>query len=99
MAVFLNVLNRWESAELNQEGAAELLGVSARIKQFAKSPASFSIGEILVASKIAFAGGFPDLVVSALHEAGKASEELNDRDQRASELASVAALSHELLSQ
>jgi transposase len=30
MAVFLNVLNRWESAELNQEEAAELLGVSER---------------------------------------------------------------------
>jgi hypothetical protein len=30
MAVFLNVLNRRESAELNQEEAAELLGVSAR---------------------------------------------------------------------
>ena len=26
MAVFLNILNRWESAELNQEEAAELLG-------------------------------------------------------------------------
>jgi transposase len=30
MAVFLNILNRWESAELNQEEAAELLGVSER---------------------------------------------------------------------
>ncbi len=30
MTVFLNVLNRWESAELNQEEAAELLGVSER---------------------------------------------------------------------
>jgi transposase len=30
MAVFLNVLDRWESAELNQEEAAELLGVSER---------------------------------------------------------------------
>jgi transposase len=30
MAMFLNILNRWESAELNQEEAAELLGVSAR---------------------------------------------------------------------
>lgn len=30
MAVFLNVLHRWESAELNQEEAAELLGVSER---------------------------------------------------------------------
>ena len=28
MAMFLNILNRWESAELNQEEAAELLGVS-----------------------------------------------------------------------
>ena len=28
MAVFLNLLHRWESAELNQEEAAELLGVS-----------------------------------------------------------------------
>jgi hypothetical protein len=26
MAVFLNILNRWESAELNQEEAAELFG-------------------------------------------------------------------------
>src|SRR5271170_5038888 len=30
MAVFLNVLDRWESAELNQEEAAELLGVTER---------------------------------------------------------------------
>src|SRR5271155_3688209 len=30
MAVFLNVLDRWESAELNQEEAAELLGVGER---------------------------------------------------------------------
>ena len=30
MAVFLNILNRWDSAELNQEEAAELLGVSER---------------------------------------------------------------------
>ena len=30
MTVFLNILNRWESAELNQEEAAELLGVSER---------------------------------------------------------------------
>ena len=30
MAVFLNILNRWELAELNQEEAAELLGVSER---------------------------------------------------------------------
>ena len=30
MAVFLNLLRRWESAELNQEEAAELLGVSER---------------------------------------------------------------------
>jgi predicted DNA-binding protein (UPF0251 family) len=29
-AVFLNILSRWESAELNQEEAAELLGVSER---------------------------------------------------------------------
>ena len=30
MAMFLNILRRWESAELNQEEAAELLGVSER---------------------------------------------------------------------
>jgi hypothetical protein len=30
MTVFLNLLHRWESAELNQEEAAELLGVSER---------------------------------------------------------------------
>ena len=30
MAVFLNILDRWESAELNQDEAAELLGVSER---------------------------------------------------------------------
>jgi transposase len=30
MTMFLNLLNRWESAELNQEEAAELLGVSER---------------------------------------------------------------------
>jgi transposase len=30
MAMFLNILNRWESAELNQAEAAELLGVSER---------------------------------------------------------------------
>jgi transposase len=30
MAMFLNILNRWESAELNQEEAAELLGVNVR---------------------------------------------------------------------
>ena len=30
MAVFLSLLSRWESAELNQEEAAELLGVSER---------------------------------------------------------------------
>ncbi len=30
MAMFFNLLNRWESAELNQEEAAELLGVSER---------------------------------------------------------------------
>ena len=30
MAVFLNILNRWESAELNQEEAAEAFGVSER---------------------------------------------------------------------
>jgi len=30
MVMFLNLLNRWESAELNQEEAAELLGVSER---------------------------------------------------------------------
>ena len=30
MAVFLNLLHRWESAELNQGEAAELLGVSER---------------------------------------------------------------------
>ena len=30
MAVFLNLLRRWESAELNQDEAAELLGVSER---------------------------------------------------------------------
>jgi transposase len=30
MAMFLNLLNRWESAELNQEEAAALLGVSER---------------------------------------------------------------------
>jgi transposase len=30
MTVFLNVLHRWESGELNQEEAAELLGVSER---------------------------------------------------------------------
>jgi transposase len=30
MAMFLNILNRWESEELNLEEAAELLGVSER---------------------------------------------------------------------
>ncbi len=30
MAMFLNILHRWESAELNQEEAAELFGVSER---------------------------------------------------------------------
>src|SRR5271169_1037053 len=30
MAMFLNLLHRWESAELNQGEAAELLGVSER---------------------------------------------------------------------
>jgi transposase len=30
MAMFLNLLNRWESAELIQAKAAELLGVSER---------------------------------------------------------------------
>ena len=30
MTVFLNLLHRWESAEFNQEEAAELLGVSER---------------------------------------------------------------------
>src|SRR6202453_572925 len=30
MTVFLNLLHRWESAELNQAEAAELLGVSER---------------------------------------------------------------------
>jgi predicted DNA-binding protein (UPF0251 family) len=30
MTVFLTLLDRWESAELNQEEAAELLGVSER---------------------------------------------------------------------
>jgi transposase len=30
MAKFLNILHRWESAELNQEEAAELLGVTER---------------------------------------------------------------------
>src|SRR3974390_3625874 len=30
VAMFLNVRNRWESAERNEEEAAELLGVSAR---------------------------------------------------------------------
>src|SRR6516225_8647971 len=30
MAVFLNLLHRWESAELNEAEAAELLGVSER---------------------------------------------------------------------
>ena len=30
MAVFLKLLSRWESAELSQEEAAELLGVSER---------------------------------------------------------------------
>jgi hypothetical protein len=30
MAMFLTLLHRWESAELNQEEAAELLGVSER---------------------------------------------------------------------
>jgi DNA-binding protein Fis len=30
MAVFLNILNRWESGELNQAEAAALLGVSER---------------------------------------------------------------------
>jgi transposase len=30
MAMFLNILRRWESAELNQEEAAELLGISER---------------------------------------------------------------------
>jgi transposase len=30
MAVFANILNRWESGELNQAEAAELLGVSER---------------------------------------------------------------------
>ena len=30
MTMFLNLLHRWESAELNQEEAAELLGVSER---------------------------------------------------------------------
>ena len=30
MAMFLNILHRWESAELNQEEAAELLGIDVR---------------------------------------------------------------------
>ena len=30
MAVFLNLLHRWDSAELNQEEAAEVLGVDVR---------------------------------------------------------------------
>ena len=30
MAMFLNILHRWESSELNQEEAAELLGVTER---------------------------------------------------------------------
>jgi DNA-binding Lrp family transcriptional regulator len=30
MAMFLNILDRWESAELNQEEAAELLGIDVR---------------------------------------------------------------------
>jgi transposase len=30
MAVFLNLLHRWESAELNQEEAAELPGIDVR---------------------------------------------------------------------
>ena len=32
MAKFLTLLHRWESAELNQAEAAELLGVSERTK-------------------------------------------------------------------
>ena len=30
MAMFLNILHRWEWADLNQEAAAELLGVAER---------------------------------------------------------------------
>ena len=34
MAVFLNILNRWESAELNQEEAAKLLGCELTFRRW-----------------------------------------------------------------
>jgi predicted DNA-binding protein (UPF0251 family) len=48
MTVFLNLLRRWETAELNQEEAAELLGVTERtfrrcMKRRAR-PASLTAG-------------------------------------------------------
>jgi hypothetical protein len=78
------------------ERAKELL--QNVLDDFAKSQASASTRQLLVTAKIAFAGGFADITANALHEAATAGRKLEDRGKRASELASVAVLSHELLS-
>jgi tetratricopeptide (TPR) repeat protein len=48
-------------------------------------------------AKVAFAGGFSDLVSEALHKAAAAACAINDRGARATTLASVAASQYELL--
>lgn len=48
-------------------------------------------------AKVAFAGGFSDLVSEALHKAAAAAHAIDDRAARATTLATVAAFQHELL--
>ena len=49
-------------------------------------------------AEVAFAGGFSDLVSEALYKAAAAARAIDDRGARATTLATVAALQHELLS-
>src|SRR5579872_5429273 len=63
---------------------------------FAKSQTPSSGRHMQVTAKVAFAAGFSDLTVNALREAAAADDKIGNRGKRAFDLASTAALFHEL---
>ncbi len=77
--------------------AKELL--ESVMTDFAKSQMPFSVRQLQVTAKVAFAAGFSDLTANALREAAEASENIENHGKRAFELVSIAALFHELADQ
>jgi tetratricopeptide (TPR) repeat protein len=69
------------------------------VTDFAKSQTPSSGRQLQFTAKVAFAAGFSDLTANAPREAAAASDKIGDRGKRAFDLASIAALFHELVDQ